>query len=340
MSGHGPYWAISAKEYFEKQTGKLHTERGMPNVMTIEGLSRTLDADHLWPQNLYWGRHDYTMEGAQRGATFNQMIAESFGEPTSANEFCEWAQWINYEGYRAMYEGGNKNAMGLLIWMSHPCWPSMVWQTYDYYLEPTAAYYGVKHACEPLHVQWNPITNQVEVINHSAGHQTGTVKASAIGLDGNLLWSREMPYDLQEDKYLDAMTVEVPQHYEGVYFLRLTLTDGNGKQVSKNDYVQTTEGNDRTALHDLRQAQVSATANAKRVTLTNTGQVPAVMLRLNLKGDDGEQILPVIYSDNYFHLMPGESRTIDIEWKAEDARGAMPIIEISGMNMPKTTIEL
>ena len=340
VSGHGPYWAISAKEYFEKQTGKLHTERGMPNVMTIEGLSRTLDTDHLWPQNLYWGRHDYTMEGAQRGATFNQMIAESFGEPTSANEFCEWAQWINYEGYRAMYEGGNKNAMGLLIWMSHPCWPSMVWQTYDYYLEPTAAYYGVKHACEPLHVQWNPITNQVEVINHSAGHQTGTVKASAIGLDGNLLWSREMPYDLQEDKYLDAMTVEVPQQFDGVYFLRLTLTDGKGKQVSKNDYVQTTGGNDRTALHDLRQAQVSATANGKRVTLTNTGQVPAVMLRLNLKGDDGEQILPVIYSDNYFHLMPGESRTIDIEWKAEDARGTMPIIEISGMNMTKTTIEL
>ena len=340
VSGHGPYWAISAKEYFEKQTGKLHTERGMPNVMTIEGLSRTLDTDHLWPQNLYWGRHDYTMEGAQRGATFNQMIAESFGEPTSANEFCEWAQWINYEGYRAMYEGGNKNAMGLLIWMSHPCWPSMVWQTYDYYLEPTAAYYGVKHACEPLHVQWNPITNQVEVINHSAGHQTGTVKASAIGLDGNLLWSREMPYDLQEDKYLDAMTVEVPQQFEGVYFLRLTLTDGKGKQVSKNDYVQTTDGNDRTALHDLRQAQVSAIANGKRVTLTNTGQVPAVMLRLNLKGDDGEQILPVIYSDNYLHLMPGESRTIDIEWKAEDARGTMPIIEISGTNMPKTTVEL
>jgi len=340
VSGHGPYWAISAKEYFEKQTGKLHTERGMPNVMTIEGLSRTLDTDHLWPQNLYWGRHDYTMEGAQRGASFNQMIAESFGEPTSAHEFCEWAQWINYEGYRAMYEGGNKNAMGLLIWMSHPCWPSMVWQTYDYYLEPTAAYYGVKHACEPLHVQWNPITNQVEVINHSAGHQTGTVKASAIGLDGNLLWSREMPYDLQEDKYLDAMTVEVPQQFEGVYFLRLTLTDGNGKQVSKNDYVQTTEGNDRTALHDLRQAQVSATANGKRVTLTNTGQVPAVMLRLNLKGNDGEQILPVIYSDNYFHLMPGESRTIDIEWKVEDARGCKPVVEISGMNTPKTTIEL
>lgn len=344
VSGHGPYNALSPKEYFERQTGKLHTERGMPNVMTYEGLSRTLDAEHLWPQNVYWGRHDFTMEGAQRGASFNQLIADDFGEPASAEEFCEWSQWINYEGYRAMYEGGNKNAMGLLIWMSHPCWPSMVWQTYDYYLEPTAAYFGVKHACEPLHVQWNPITNQVEIINHSAGHQVGTVTATAYGIDGNLIWSREMPYDLQEDSHFDAMTIDVPHHFEGVYFLRLTLTDSNRQQVSQNDYVQTLGVKDRKQLRTIPSATINALASVNgqhaTVTLTNNGNTPAVMIRLNLKGSDGEQILPVIYSDNYLHLMPGETRTIDVEWKAEDARGCLPIVEITGMNLSKTAVAL
>ncbi len=340
VSGHGPYWAISAKEYYEKQTGKLHTERGMPNVMTYEGLSRTLDTEHLWPQNLYWGRHDFTMEGAQRGASFNQMIADNFGEPTSAQEFCEWAQWINYEGYRAMYESGSKDRMGLLIWMSHPCWPSMVWQTYDYYLEPTAAYYGVKHACEPLHVQWNPVTNYVEVVNRSAGRQQGTAKATIIDLNGNTLWEQTQGYVCDEDMTLDMMQVEVPEELAGAYLLRLTLIDDKGQMRSMNDYVSTTEGNDRTSLHDLRRAQVTTAVNGKSITLSNSGNVPAVMLRLNLKGDDGEQILPVIYSDNYFHLMPGESRTINIEWKAEDARGANPIVEITGTNLSKSTIVL
>ena len=340
VSGHGPYWAISAKEYFEKQTGKLHTERGMPNVMTVEGLSRTLDAEHLWPQNLYWGRHDYTMEGAQRGASFNQMITDNFGEPISAQEFCEWAQWINYEGYRAMYESGSKDRMGLLIWMSHPCWPSMVWQTYDYYLEPTAAYFGVKHACEPLHVQWNPVTNYVEVVNRSAGRQQGTAKASIKDMKGNTLWESSQDYVCDEDMTLDMMQVEVPEDIAGAYFLRLTLINDNGQMRSMNDYVNTTEDNDRTSLHDLRRAQVTATVTGTSITLTNQGNVPAVMLRLNLKGDDGEQILPVIYSDNYFHLMPGESRTIDIEWKAEDTRGTTPILEISGTNISKSTTAL
>ena len=37
--------------------------------------------------------------------------------------------------------------------------------------------------------------------------------------------------------------------------------------------------------------------------------------------------------------MPGESRTIDIDWNYRDARGCKPIIEISGMNVSKTTVE-
>ena len=340
VSGHGPYWAISAKEYFEKQTGKLHSERGMPNVMTYEGLSRTLDSEHLWPQNIYWGRHDYTMEGAQRGASFNKLIADNFGEPTSAQEFCYWAQWINYEGYRAMYESGSQDRMGLLIWMSHPCWPSMVWQTYDYYLEPTAAYFGVKHACEPLHVQWNPVSNCVEIVNRSAGHQEGTVKASIINLNGETVWEQVQGYVCDEDMTLDMMQIEVPEDIAGAYFLRLTLKDGKGAIKSMNDYVNTTIENDRTSLHDLRQTQVTAAANGNSITITNNGNVPAVMLRLNLKGDDGEQILPVIYSDNYLHLMPGESRTIDIEWKNEDARGCKPIVEIYGTNVTKIAVQL
>ena len=164
--------------------------------------------------------------------------------------------------------------------------------------------------------------------------------ATIIDLNGNTIWEDEQDFVSDEDMTLDMMQVKVPEEISGAHFLRLTLTDDKGTVRSMNDYVNTTIENDRTSLHDLRQAQVTATANGKSITLTNNGDVPAVMLRLNLKGNDGEQILPVIYSDNYVHLMPGESRTIDVEWKVEDARGSSPIVEITGMNVSKTTIEL
>ena len=54
VSGGGPYRALSMKEYFEKQTGKIHSERGMPNVMNIESMQRTFSPDALWPQSLQW----------------------------------------------------------------------------------------------------------------------------------------------------------------------------------------------------------------------------------------------------------------------------------------------
>ena len=57
------------------------------------------------------------------------------------------------------------------------------------------------------------------------------------------------------------------------------------------------------------------------VTLRNKSKVPAPFLRLNLIGEDGEQILPAIYSDNYITLMPGEQKTITVTWKLNDARG-------------------
>lgn len=337
VSGHGPYHALRPEEYFARQTGKLHTERGMPCVLTIESLRRTLDQEHLWPQNTYWGRHDFTQEGAQRGEEFNKLIEDNFGKPQSAEEFTQWAQWINYEGYRAMYESTSSDRMGLLIWMSHPCWPSMVWQTYDYYLEPTAAYFGVKHACEPLHVQLNPITSNIEVINRSAGHQQGTVTAKAIALDGTTIWTANEPYKCGEDTTLQAMPVALPVDFTGVYILRLTLTDSRGLLRSQNDYVCNTANSDRRALRLMSNATVEATMqmsdNRANVTLINTGPVPAMMLRLNLKGSDGEQILPVVYSDNYIHLLPGECRTVTIEWSSADARNTVPFIEISGTNV-------
>ena len=67
------------------------------------------------------------------------------------------------------------------------------------------------------------------------------------------------------------------------------------------------------------------------ITLHNKSKVPAPFLRLNLKGEDGEQILPAVYSDNYITLMPGEQKTVTIQWRKEDARGQQPHIEVTGI---------
>ena len=67
--------------------------------------------------------------------------------------------------------------------------------------------------------------------------------------------------------------------------------------------------------------------------ITNTGDTPALMLRLNLCGEDGEQVLPVEYSDNYFHLLPGERKTVTVKWNPSDTRGTDLRLKVSGYNV-------
>ena len=338
VSGHGPYRALPMKEYFSRQSGKIHTERGMPNVMNIESLTRTLSPEALWPQSVQWGQHDYTLLGAQRASEFNGLLEKGLGEAKNAEEFTRWAQLINYNGYRGMFESTSKQRAGLLIWMSHACWPSMVWQTYDYYFEPTAAYFGVKKACEPLHIQYNALTDSIEVVNHSAGHQTAvSIIATVFDLNGKQIRQQKGRINSAEDTTIawQKLSKLQPSAPSDVWFLRLQLTDKRGI-VSENLYIMGREENNYRALMTLPEPQlqknVAIDGTKAVVTIKNTGKTPAPFLRLNLKGADGEQILPVVYSDNYLTLMPGETKTVTVSWREEDTRSQTVNIEITSIN--------
>lgn len=347
VSGHGPYRALPVKEYFTIKNGsdKFHSERGMPNVMNYESLVRTFSPEALWPQNAQWGQHDYTMEGAQSCASFNEIIEKGFGKPNDAKEFADLAQWVNYNGYRGLFESRSLNRQGLLLWMSHPAWPSMVWQTYDYYFEPTAAYFGCKKASEPLHIQWNPATDSIEVVNYSAGIRNGlTAKAQVINMDGSVVWEKEASVDSKEDTTLKCVLMEYPANVSKAHFIKLTLME-NGNTVSDNFYLRGTEEGNYQALREMPKVtfQSNTTVNkgndgewSATTVLENTTSTPALMIRLNVIGKkDGTQILPVFYSDNYFSLLPGEKKEVQMRWKDVDTRGNGPKVVISGYNVQR-----
>ena len=345
VSGHGPYRMLPAKDYFTLKSGndKFHSERGMPNVMTYESFLRTYSPEGIWPQSDEWGLHDYTLEGAQGAASFNDIIAQGYGKPQSAREFAELAQWVNYNGHRSLFESRSAHRMGLLMWMSHPCWPSMVWQTYDYYFEPTAAYFAIKKACEPLHVQWNPATDEVEVVNYHAGHHPElSVDARVLNMDGAVALAQIRPVDSREDTTEKCIQLKFPDHLTKIHFIWLRLME-NYRVVSENFYVRSKEENNYQELKQLARVSLTSHFEYKQeadgtwqaiATIENPSSVPALMVRLNVVGEkDGEQFLPIFYADNYFALLPGEKKTVRIHWKEEDTRGQRPRLEISGYNV-------
>jgi hypothetical protein len=339
VSGGGPYRVEPRMHYFTFPPTKLHSEMGSPNIPTLDSLRAMLPESEMWPPGSLWPLHDLDLHFA--GDPFMEALEKGYGGASNAADWVTLAQFVNYDAYRGMFEGQSQLRMGLLIWMSHSAWPSLLWQTYDYYFDPTAGYFGAKKACEPLHIQWNPVTDQVEVVNYSAGQSRGlTAHAEILNLDGSLRWEKTVPLDSEEDSVSTPLRMEYPAGLTAAHFIRLSLRRG-GDAISTNFYLRGTQEGDYRAIRTLPKVKLEATTRAERqgdrwlltTELRNVSAHPALMVRLKaVREKSGDRILPALYSDNYIALMPGERRSIRTELEHADTRGETPRIVVEGFN--------
>ena len=354
VSGGGPYRALEPLEYFRLYGhDKFHSERGMPNVMNYESMALAFGIKNLEPVNTMatpnsmYGLHDYTLGGglgasAQAAESFNERIAKAFGKPKNAKEFADRAQWINYEGYRAIFEGRSEHRRGMLLWMSHPAWPSMVWQTYDYFFDPNGGYFGCKKASEPIHIQWNPLRDDIEVVNYHAFDKKGLVaNAKLINQDGIVQWEKELIIDILEDQTVACFALEAPESLSETYFIKLTLKE-NDNIISDNFYCRGKETGNYQSLNMVPKVELTMNTFVEKAgnewylktILKNETSTPALMIRLKIEGNKTRNmILPVFYSDNYFFLMPGEEKEVSIRLYNADTNGETPEVVISGFNL-------
>nr|WP_159451025.1 glycoside hydrolase family 2 protein [Micromonospora cremea] len=56
-------------------------------------------------------------------------------------------------------------------------------------------------------------------------------------------------------------------------------------------------------------------------TVRNQGRTVAALVRLAVRDERGERVLPARYDDNYFWLLPGETRQVQISWPARPGLG-------------------
>jgi hypothetical protein len=86
--------------------------------------------------------------------------------------------------------------------------------------------------------------------------------------------------------------------------------------LSENTYWRYRQAADVQQLNSLARARlaVKTTTGKGKLTATirNDGPSVAPLIRLSLRDRDGERVLPALYSDNYFWLLPGESRAVTV----------------------------
>lgn len=357
------YWETDPHKYGGAWSFATEISPG-PSIPPYESLIKFIPKDSLWYNNSDWLYHCGTMEFGNT-KIFNEALNNRYGKSKNIQEFLDKAQAQNYEAHRAMMEayGLNKykTATGVVQWMLNNSWPGLIWHTYDYYLYPAGTYFGMKKSMEPLHVQYSYKSKEV-VINNSLlkSFANLSVKAEAYNMDGALKYANTATVSVGEDAVKRCFTIPAIKGLSEVYFLKLQLTDANGKTLStnwywlsqKNDmlnwnkstwvYTPQSAYTDLSALQKMPKTTLKTvyTSNSNgssathSITVTNTGKAVAFFVHLRaLKERGGDDILPVLFDDNYFLLAPGESRTINCSYEKKDAGNKEAHISITAWNL-------
>jgi exo-1,4-beta-D-glucosaminidase len=360
------YWLADTDKHGGAYGFNTETSPG-PAVPPVDSLRKTLGQEHLWPIDDVWKFHCGLGRFKQLDV-FTAAMNGRYGEASSVQDFALKSQALTYDGERAMFEAYGRNkytSTGVIQWMLNNAWPSMIWHLYDWYLTPGGGYFGTRKANEPLHVQYSYDDASVVVVNNLYQPFRGLrVTATVYNLDMTQKFTREATVDVAEDGVTRALTIPAIDGLTTTYFVKLTLSDRTGRLASSNFYwlstqpdvldwsktnyfvTPTTQHADLKGLNDLPKINVEATAATRaegqdkvtRVVLQNPSKSLAFMVRLRLLGDDGLDVYPVLWDDNYVELLPGERREISARVAAHQLRG-MATVRIEGWNVEAKNLQ-
>jgi exo-1,4-beta-D-glucosaminidase len=334
-----------------------------PAVPPVESLRKMLPPEHLWPIDEVWSYH----AGGGQFKTlrvFTAAMSARYGEAKGLEDYAMKSQLMTYEGQRAMFEAFARNkytSTGVIQWMLNNAWPSLIWHLYDYYLLPGGGYFGTKKACEPIHVQYSYDDRSVVAVNNT--RQTRLqLRLTAKLFDMSLAekFTQTVPLDLPADTNVRALNVPQLPELNGTYFLKLTLEASDGTQLSSNFYWLSTKDDaldwekstwyytptlgyaDYTQLQSLPPVTLGVSGRTvrrgadevARVTLENRSRSLAFFVRLQIqRGRGGEEVLPVVWQDNYLSLLPGERREVTATYHVKDLGGSRPALAVGGWNV-------
>jgi exo-1,4-beta-D-glucosaminidase len=359
------YWETDSTRKYGGATWSFATEISPgPSIPPYESLIKFIRKDSLNYNSADWNYHCGTMTFGNTHV-FNDALVGRYGRPDNIKEYLAKAQAQNYEAHRAMMEtyGLHKyhTATGVVQWMGSNPWPGLIWHTYDYYLYPAGTYFGMKKAMEPLHIMYSYAGNEVAVTNSLLEKFTDLkVEASVYKTDGSLAFVKAINTGVEPDSVQKCFTLPPISGLSDTYFLRLELKDASGRSMDINWYwlsknpdvlnwkkskwymtpqkaftdYSALKNLGKTALKVSYLTETGADSTRHTVTVTNMGKTVAFQVHLRaLKGRDRDDILPVIFSDNYIQLAPGESRVITCTYAGKDAGGATPYLVTTAWNL-------
>ena len=346
-------------------------------VLPYESLRKFIPTDKLWPINEYWFLHSGANHGNNELLNTQLAINRRYGPSSNAEEFARKAQLGLYEETRAQFEdfaaNGWANHKMTLYWMLNEPWPSFFGHLFDYYEKPGGGYYGAKKGLRPTSVVFDYYATgdhklaKIRIVNQTMNDQNNLrVRVRVYDLMGYVKYDRQAQHiHVSAQGVALASTLPLLQNMTSTYFVRCELFDESDAELADNVYWQSTTlddlgspSNDQAfTLKQASWANFTALNTMPKVQLQINGAMRASMGKQNVliklhngsrhiaffervevtSGRGGNEILPILYDDNYVTVFPGETVHISAQYDHEVSGKSLPWLKLEGFN---TTTEL
>lgn len=344
-----PYKYENPMQYFENTASPrgsrvdgFNPEYGTPSLPLVESLREMMPEKDLWPINdSVWNYLDGN--GFHNMNTKYREAVNQFGVSSSIDEYARKAQLVGAMNYRAICEVWNYNkfswgdrfASGFLFWYHNSPLPQTASRMYDWYLRPTAALYYAQNGLAPLHPQFDYLKNTVSVYNdYRRSFSNYTVETKVYDFNSKLVHTQSKKVNIPADGLVkDALKLDFNDNITQVHFIKLILRSAAGKEVGEAFYWRSRDAykgawtmtgpavSGFSDIDKLPRAILSGSVKRREasgkiflnVRIKNTSDKISFFTQVRLIDKEGAVLPETFCSDNFFSLLPDESRNVTIE---------------------------
>jgi len=313
IHGDAHYWGVwhgrDSIGHYNVEKARFFSEYGFQSFPEFESVKIYA------PQERDWAINSEVMMAHQRAGSYaNNLIKEymdeEFRTPEDFPSFLYVGSILQGDAIKTAIEAHRRDmphCMGTLVWQHNDCWPVASWAGRDYYGRWKAQQYFSKAAYDDILVSPVVINDSlsVNIVNDRREAVKGKFTLTAMTLDGKTILSKEFEYTANPLASETIFSEKLCDFIENID-RRNTIfhtTYKTGNRMYENVAYPTKQKYMNYSAPDY---SVSIAAAGDGYDLTIGSDVFARGVFLSLEGIDN------FFSDNYFDIMPGQSRTIHV----------------------------
>ena len=333
-------WAVwhglQNMKYYRKRMTRFCSEFGfesLPDIKAIREFAEEKDYDIHSPVFM---AHQKCNSGNDKMVYY---IASRFRIPKKFEDLIYLSQVTQLECISDATEHWRRNkgrCNGSIYWQFNDCWGVCSWASMDYYGNYKALQYRAKHFNAPVSVSIEDVDRKVKlhILNDKTEDQKVTLKCKIFDFDNGLIQEKSRDFTVDALKNMECFTLYEKQLMDKYDLSRIGVKAElyqDGELINEKTYLFKPE-------KDLALTKPELTLNTEvvddKIAITVSSDRFARLVRVQ------SELSTLPLSDNYFDLLPGESKTVtmplDEKFSADELRNNFTLMCANAIE-PKST---